>query len=118
MTIKFSQKLAAIVWLALVTYSLLSPKGDIPRWPWLAYPGVDKAVHFCLYLIMAGLWAMAFEFKIRTLALLLIAHGLFTELAQGILPIHRETSLFDLAADAVGVLVGLRLAQFFNPRVN
>lgn len=103
--------------MAAATYLLLKPQGEIPLWPWLAYPGVDKAIHFGLYLIMATLWAKAFQWKFAATAILLLLHGLITELAQGWLPIDRQSSLADLVADAVGAAFGLGLTHFFSARV-
>ena len=83
---------------------LFAPAGDVPSAP----PGVDKIVHAVLFLALAatGRWA---GFRPVVLLPALAAYGAGSEVLQGMDVIGRSASVFDWAADVVGVLAGLAL---------
>ena len=81
---------------------LFVPGDDVPAAP----AGVDKLVHLLLFLALAvtGRWAGV---RARPLAVGLLAYAAVSEVLQAVTPFARSGSLADLAADALGVLVGL-----------
>lgn len=108
----------ALAWaaaiLALTTAPVSAPS------PVRAAPGLDKLVHFGLYLglgrsLARGLWSSGPVTAARVLAALVggLAYGAFTEWIQRPIAV-RDPSLADWLADAAGVSVGL--AAFLWPR--
>ncbi|MEV0945999.1 VanZ family protein [Rhodococcus sp. NPDC049939] len=81
---------------------LLSPASATPAGPEHA----DKVVHALLFaaLAVASRYALMSP---RTTVLWLAAFAAITEILQGVLPIGRQGSLWDLCADLVGVAIGL-----------
>jgi VanZ family protein len=93
---------AVVVLLSLAI--LFAPGSDVPPSP----PGVDKLVHGGLFLALAvtGRWAGA---RSGVLAVLLPLYAAASELLQTVPALHRDGSLGDWLADAVGVAIGLLL---------
>jgi hypothetical protein len=81
---------------------LFAPGDDVPSSP----PGVDKVVHLLLFaaLAVAGRWA---GMRAGTLATVLVAYALGSEVVQAVAPLQRSGSLADGFADLVGVALGL-----------
>ena len=76
--------------------------GDAP-----SFSGADKLQHVLAFASMAGVGALGFASRAR-LAAGLTAYGVFIELVQIWVP-GREASAADVAADAVGIALGLLL---------
>lgn len=93
---------AAVVLLSLVV--LFAPGSDVPPSP----PGVDKLVHGGLFLALAvsGRWP---GLRSWVLVVVLPAYAAASELIQTIPALHRDGTVGDWLADAVGVLLGLLL---------
>ena len=73
--------------------------------------GADKLKHIAAFAALAGLARLGWPgLRIWLLVLVLMAHGAFIEIVQGSPILGRETSLADLGADAVGVVMGLASA--------
>ena len=68
-------------------------------------PGLDKVAHFGVYAIAAVCGRFA-RWPIGVLALFLIAHGIVTEVLQGVGGVRTPEAL-DAVADAVGVIGGI-----------
>jgi VanZ family protein len=91
---------------------LFAPGSDVPSTP----PGVDKVVHLLLFaaLAVSGRWAGV---GLRVLGAVLLLYAGVSEVIQGVAPLHRDASVGDWLADAVGVLLGLGLwAWLARPR--
>ncbi|MEF8822838.1 MAG: VanZ family protein [Desulfohalobiaceae bacterium] len=73
--------------------------------PSLTREHVDKINHVAAFVLLVPLLGLAYRISLPRIALLLLGYGLLIEMAQYALP-YRMFSLFDLAADGVGVLVG------------
>jgi VanZ family protein len=74
---------------------------------------LDKARHLMAFAVLAWVAMQAFA-ATRRVALALLAYGVFIELVQSQIP-GRMASGADLAADAVGIGLGLLLARLFSP---
>jgi VanZ family protein len=81
---------------------LFAPPADVPDSP----PGVDKAVHAGLFLLLAvtGRWAGA---RRGVLAVVLVLYGAGSEVVQGLDVVGRSASVGDWLADVAGALTGL-----------
>lgn len=93
---------------ALTLYLFLTPAP-----PQGGPEGGDKVVHAGLFLVLAllGRWG---GWRPVPLGLALLAYAAATEVLQGVLPLGRDASLGDLAADGVGTLLGLTLWQVLS----
>ena len=83
---------------------LFAPPSDVPSSP----PGVDKLVHFSLFLALAltGRWAGV---RRTALAVLLVGYAAVSEVVQGMPVVGRDASVLDLGADVLGLVAGLAL---------
>ncbi|GET27216.1 VanZ family protein [Prolixibacter sp. NT017] len=103
-----------IAWFIVILYLTLTPAGDIPKLSLLSIPYFDKVVHFTMYLVMSLLLAGYFhQFKkyssqkiLLINALLLIFIGGLLEILQYELPINRDCSWGDFAANTTGAITG------------
>jgi len=103
-----------IAWFIVILYLTLTPAGDIPKLSLLSIPYFDKVVHFTMYFIMSLLLAGYFhQFKnyanskiLLINALLLIFVGGLLEILQYELPINRDCSWGDFAANTTGAITG------------
>ena len=102
------------VLLAVSTVMFLTPRDDVPS----GGPD-DKVVHALIFVVLtvAGRWA---ALPWVALGVGLAAYAAVTEILQAVLPIDRQGDVRDLAADVIGVAVGLLLSwvavRFFRPR--
>lgn len=73
-------------------------------------PGVDKVVHAAVFGAVA--WAaLRCGFTVRTVAVVLVAHAVLSEVLQaGLLP-ARSGDALDVVADVAGVVVALAIAR-------
>jgi VanZ family protein len=85
---------------------LFSPQTGVPTAP----PGTDKVVHAVLFASLAatGWFAGA---RRRWLVPGLLAYAVVSELIQASPVLDRQASVADVAADAVGLALGLALAR-------
>jgi VanZ family protein len=83
---------------------LFAPPSDVPSSP----PGVDKVVHFSLFLVLAltARWAGV---RRTGLAVVLVGYAAVSEVVQGLPVVGRDASVFDWCADVLGVAAGLAL---------
>lgn len=107
---------AAICWLIIVVFVLLSPRGNLPANESLNLPGLDKLVHFILFAILTFLIAMAIEERRFSIHVWLIGIGLcifagLTEIAQTFIQ-DRTGDILDLIADVFGVIAVLLICKF------
>lgn len=105
--------LVLLAYTALLFYGALS----VELSPEPVTPGFDKVLHFVSFLVLSVLLFLtldAFGLKWKPVLCFLIAMflGLIIELAQRGIP-GREFSLLDLAADFIGVVLGLILSMIF-----
>ncbi|MFD1814184.1 VanZ family protein [Rhodococcus gannanensis] len=93
-----------LVVFAVTLVMLFSPGSTVPSGP----PNSDKVTHLLMFvaLVVAARFA---GFRTRWVLLGALVYAAVSEVLQAILPIQRSGSLWDWAADAVGVIVGLGL---------
>ena len=76
--------------------------------------GFDKVIHALLFAALAGATAARFR---AGLGWVLVYAGA-SEVLQAVLPIHRDGSVWDAVADAVGALLGWGAVQLSARRVD
>ncbi len=93
-----------LIVLAVTLVMLFSPGSTVPSGP----PYSDKVTHLLMFLALAVAARYA-GFRARWVLLGGLLYAAVSEIVQAVLPIERSGSVWDWAADAVGVLVGLGL---------
>jgi VanZ family protein len=107
----------AVLWTAFIIYGLTSVPSEIPRFPWLVWPGVDKLIHLVLFGVEAGLIALAFakdngkKLWIPILVWCFVLGG-GLEVVQHNWVEGRSGDAIDLMADMLGAVVGLLAIRF------
>ncbi|WP_245877905.1 VanZ family protein [Spirosoma fluviale] len=95
----------AIAWTIIMLIGCLTPHTELPdellTWN-------DKGQHLSIFALFAILWRMT-GFPFVTVMVVGLLFGGLIEVLQYILPINRSGDWMDLAADFVGVLIGLLL---------
>jgi VanZ family protein len=101
-----------ISWLTMTTVLLCLPGSAIPQHRWFDFLMVDKWVHIFLFSVMTFLFARcnrSSRFWIPASAVLV--YGIAMEFVQKSFVANRSFDIGDITADAVGVLLGLVIAQ-------
>ena len=74
----------------------------------------DKANHFIAFLALYITLSFGYaKLKTQTKVLILLAFGIQIEIVQAFLP-YRESSLLDIFADGVGILLGVLVIALFH----
>ena len=94
----------AVAFGALVLALCTLPGSADPPAP--LFPGIDKIEHAVAFAVFAVLWRRAGLSAVAT-ALWGAAFGVFIEVWQHVLPIYRTADAYDVAADLVGLALGL-----------
>lgn len=105
----------------VILYLTLTPAGDIPKLSLLSIPYFDKVVHFTMYFVMSLLLAgYLHQFRkfsdqkiLLVNVLLLIFLGGLLEILQFELPINRDCSWGDFAANSTGAVTGTLLYLYW-----
>ena len=92
----------------IVLVMLFSPGGSVPSGP----EHSDKVTHALMFAALA-LTSRYARIGVGWTAAWLLAFAAASEVLQGVLPINRGCSVWDAAADAVGIALGLALARVF-----
>ena len=93
-------------WTALMLALFWMPPPPAPRWDW---PWLDEAIHVGSFFGWAVL-ARAARRTPRWVVAIGLGLAIVTELVQAVLPWGRTADISDVAADAVGLGLGLGLA--------
>jgi VanZ like family len=110
-----SARILALLWATLVIGLHSIPRARLREWPggmaltstsWL-----DKLAHIILFGVLAASWRHAFVWRSWRLLGAGLAFGIALEIYQEQLVSGRSGSVADVAADAVGLLIGLWLAR-------
>ncbi len=106
-------RLGLVVCLLCVTTLALLPITEIP-----GFMVWDKANHFIAFVVLTGLLYFSFEkIKIFTLIILpLFGYGFLLEVIQGLTE-YRVFSMFDLLADAIGIMAGIVVCRLIRKYV-
>jgi hypothetical protein len=94
----------------------------IPRQKLLEMPGAelartegpDKAVHAILFAVWAVLWSLALQRRPLAILAAGIAYGAALEVFQQLLIAGRTGSIYDLAADTIGLGLGLTAIALYR----
>ena len=107
----------AVLWTAFIIYGLTSIPSELPRFPWLALPWVDKVIHVVLFGVEAALLGLASTTdngQKRWLSIFIwcfvLGGGL--EIIQYYWVDGRSGDVFDLLADMLGSVVGMASIHF------
>ncbi|QBJ95383.1 VanZ family protein [Rhodococcus sp. ABRD24] len=92
----------------VVLLMLFSPGSTVPSGP----ENSDKVTHALMFAALAFTSRYA-RIGVGWTATWLLAFAAVSEVLQGALPIQRSGSVWDAAADAVGIAIGLMLARVF-----
>ena len=99
-----------IYW-ALLTYSLLRPSIEEAQ-GWFLFPHVDKFFHFVFFLILGALLKFSYpNMRFYLFILLLLGYAILTEILQDMLNTGRTGDVYDLIADAIGILAGFWIGK-------
>jgi VanZ family protein len=107
-----------IVWcisIVAVIYLSLIPQVELPVDFWNA----DKAYHCAAYAWLSGLAMLSFPVRRFALssALFMIILGILLEIGQHFIP-GRSFSVLDMAANSLGVILGIFSAKYITGRWN
>jgi VanZ family protein len=89
----------------ILVLALMPPAPDLPGTGW------DKGNHVLAFLVLTVLGCRAYPNRIAAVLAGAILYGGFIEVLQSLTP-FRSAEWADLAADAVGVVVGRALLEF------
>lgn len=93
------------VWTAIITFCCLMPHVSVP----VDISNFDKIEHFAAFAGLAGWFAAALQRRYLWVALGLSLLGAVIEVLQGYT--GRDPSVWDWAADTIGVVAGLIVAR-------
>lgn len=106
-----------VFWTVLIIYLSFKATSSTPKIDFLF---ADKLVHFCFYFGFVFLWCRYLFFgnkaTIRNKIILVftaIVMGILIELGQGFFTIDRQADVFDAAANAIGGISGIGIANIF-----
>lgn len=93
----------AIAWTIIMLIGCLTPHSELPD-DLLTLN--DKVQHVAIFALFTVLWRLT-GYSLMTVALVGVLFGGLIEVLQYVLPINRSADWIDLAADSVGVFLGL-----------
>ncbi|SEK33741.1 VanZ family protein [Rhodococcus maanshanensis] len=103
MSLLRSRRAVPLAVVTLITLVMLfSPGSTVPSGP----PNIDKVTHLLMFAALAYTARFA-GFGVTAVIVWAGLYAAVSEILQGLLPIHRSASIWDWAADLVGVAVGL-----------
>ncbi|HLW63581.1 MAG TPA: VanZ family protein [Flavobacterium sp.] len=117
-----NKKLLAILWNAVILVFCLVNLSNIDEVQKIAFPHIDKIVHFIFYATASFLWSWALlnknsnHYKLNQALVIigLILFGLMVEFLQDILPTKRSFEWLDVASNTAGVLVGTSIYLLYT----
>jgi len=111
----------AIVWQILSSIALCLPGRVLPEEDWFGIIQLDKWIHVGLFTVMVFLWCLPLLHRpvsrlslpklFTGIPIAIFGYGIFMEFIQHFLISHRSFDWGDIAADAVGCLIGLFFAR-------
>ena len=113
-------RVMAWIW-SLVVLGLHSiPRARLLELPggekFIATSGSDKAAHVVLFGVFAFLWSRCFGNRLLTVVAAGLVYGGVLEIYQELLIPGRSGSMADLAADALGLVIGAGACAWFVRR--
>ncbi|HLV45643.1 MAG TPA: VanZ family protein [Flavobacterium sp.] len=106
--------LLAICWNVMILIFCLINLSNINSVQKIAFPHIDKIVHFVFYTTASFLWLWAlsarkkklFPFAIKLVVVGLILFGLMVEILQDVFPTKRSFEWLDVLCNTAGVITG------------
>ncbi|AKF25938.1 hypothetical protein YH65_03620 [Sulfurovum lithotrophicum] len=71
-------------------------------------PLSDKWTHFLAFAVLTLLLRLSYRTKVLSTVAMMLFYGVFIEISQYFTP-NRSTEFLDVAADAIGIAIGLLL---------
>lgn len=120
-----SKRYPARLWTIFIFILMVIPGNMLPQEDETFIPNLDKLVHAILFGSFVFLWSYYYTAKKNTdlvkryNSLLVIAclYGIATELMQKYFIPNRDFSLFDIAADVTGSMIGYIIVRLFINRI-
>ena len=111
----------AFVWLTTSSIALCLPGSVLPKEDWFSKIQLDKWIHVGIFGVMVLLWCLpllhrpvieaALSKLFIRISIAILGYGILMELVQHFLILNRSFDLGDIAADAVGCLIGLIIVR-------
>lgn len=116
------KKLLAIMWNVVILVFCLVNLSNINEVQKVAFPHIDKIVHFIFYATASFLWSWAllnknsnyYRLNLILVVTGLIVFGLTVEFLQDILPTKRSFEWLDVVSNTAGVLVGTSIYLLYR----
>ncbi len=97
-------------WLIAVTIASLISAHSIPTVGLIKIEGLDKVVHFVMYMGLCFLLLKSIKNRNTAILLFCIMYGILMELLQFLISSGRSFDFFDIIANIIGANVGALLA--------
>ena len=102
----------SIGYTVLITVLSLVPTSNLPK---VQFEWSDKVAHLLIYLGLSFIWLLFLQLKFRplstTVTIIVVTsclfYGIIIEALQQLLAASRQADLYDVIANAVGILLGL-----------
>lgn len=108
----------AIIWFLIVSVLFCLPGSALPSAGWMGALQFDKWVHIGIFSVLVFLWSRALtinhKISLALLSLAAIGYGFVVEVVQDQFITNRSFDVYDLAADAVGIAVGLVALRYIK----
>lgn len=99
---------AAILFTLITAVLFFLPGNKLPAAGWMGKLQVDKWVHVGIFFLLCALWIVALNITTRkqilALAFAAFLYGCLVELVQDRFVGNRSMDVFDIVADAVGIM--------------
>ena len=106
----------AFIWTVIIIFLSLMSASDLPQSPLFNIPCFDKLVHGGLYCMLALLVVVPLRKTRLKVGLIAFVYTVFLggllELIQSYFTVSRSGSWTDLAADAIGAILGILAGKF------
>ncbi len=110
--------LIAMGGLLLASFLFILPGSALPKAGWMAALQIDKWVHVGIFSLLCFFWGIALGARRGYRAVLLfttaMAYAFLVEVVQDRYVVNRGFDLWDVAADAVGIALGIWLTQYIK----
>ena len=103
-------KYLSAIWLVAITLASLISAQSISKIGIVNIPGLDKFVHFVMYMILCFLLLKSIKGKNIQIIVFCILYGILMESMQFLISSGRSFDFFDIIANISGVNVGALLA--------
>src|SRR5262249_20322308 len=120
-----SKRYPALLWTIFIFILMVIPGNMLPKEDKTFIPNLDKLVHAILFGSFVFLWSYYYTVKKNTIlvgrytSLLIIAslYGIATEFIQKYFIPNRDFSIYDIAADIAGALIGYLIVRLTFSRI-